>query len=233
MRAVVIHETGGPEVLTEEEIDRPEPGPGEVLVRVHAASLNPIDWKQRRSIESLPAVLGREISGVVEESNADGFAQGDEVFGSSASGGYAEYSTAEASRLARKPASLSHEQAAAIPVAGTTAWQSLFDTAGLASGQTALIAGAAGGVGHFAVQFAKNAGALVIGTASSHNRDFVLGLGAHEFIDYTAQNPADVAGGAADVVFDTVGVAESLVPTVRDGGFIVVIASAPPQEAAR
>jgi len=230
MRAVVIHETGGPEVLIEEEIDRPEPGDGEVLVRVHAASVNPVDWKQRRDNDSLPLVLGRDISGVVEASNAAGYGEGDEVFGSAASGGYAEYSTAEAARIARKPPGVSHEQAAAITVAGTTAWQSLFDKGGLESGQTALIAGGSGGVGHLAVQFAKNAGARVVATASGRNREFVLGLGADEFIDYTSDT---VPGDAADVVFDTVGVVDTLVPAVHEGGVIVVIATAPPEEAAR
>ena len=219
MRAVVIHETGGPEVLTEEEIDRPEPGDGEVLIRVHAASVNPVDWKQRQSMDSLPAVLGRDVSGTVEVSRADGFSEGDEVFGSSASGGYAEYSTAEGSRLAKKPTSLSYEQAAAIPVSGITAWQSLFDKGGLESGQTALIAGAAGGVGHFAVQFAKNAGALVLATASGRNREFLLGLGADEFIDYTKERPEEVVRDV-DLVLDAVGGPDTrrFLPTLKRGG---------------
>jgi NADPH:quinone reductase-like Zn-dependent oxidoreductase len=232
MHAVVIHETGGTDVLHEEDLDRPEPGEREVLIRVHAASVNPVDWKQRQNLDAgdLPAVLGKDVSGVVEVSNADGFSEGDEVFGNVDSGGYAEYATASAGTIARKPASISHEQAAAIPVSGITAWQSLFDKGGLQSGQTALVAGAAGGVGHFAVQFAKHAGATVIGTASGRNRDFVLGLGADEFVDYTAEEPPE---GAADLVFDTVGVAESLVPAVREGGAIIVIATAPPEEAAK
>src|SRR5438876_493464 len=170
MHAVVVHETGGPEVLRYEETERREPGDGEVLIQVHAASVNPIDWKYRRG-------------------------------------------------LAEKPAGVTHEQAAAIPVAGLTAWQALFDRGGLESGQTALIAGAAGGVGHFAVQFARHAGARAIGTGSSRNRDFVLGLGAEEYIDYTEQDVADAASGV-DVAFDTVGgeTTQSLLPAVRDGG---------------
>ena len=237
MRAIVTHETGGPEVMREEELPEPEPSDGEVLIRVRAASVNPIDWKARRGMTQVqvPTVLGRDISGTVEASRADGFAEGDEVFGWSASGGYAELSTAAAGGIAKKPAGISHEQAAAIPVAGITAWQALFDKGGLASGQTALVAGAAGGVGHFAVQFAKKvAGARTVGTGSAHSRDFVLEIGADQFVDYTQQEPAEAVDGA-DVVFDTVGgdTTPTLVPTVREGGIIVTIASAPPEDRAR
>jgi NADPH:quinone reductase-like Zn-dependent oxidoreductase len=236
MRAVVIYETGSPDVLHLEEAERPGPGDGEVLIRVHAASVNPVDWKYRRGLaeKELPAVLGNDVSGVVEESRADGFAEGDEVFGLVASGGYAELATASAAMIAEKPAAVSHEQAAAIPVAGLTAWQALFDRGGLQGGQTALIAGAAGGVGHFGVQFAKHAGARAIGTGSSRNRDFVLGLGADEYVDYTQQDVSDVVSGV-DVAFDTVGgeTTEALLPTVREGGILVTIAGAPPEDAAR
>jgi len=236
MQAVVIHETGDPDVLRYEEADRPEPGDGEVLIRVHAASVNPADWKSRRGSreEPLPRVLGYDVSGTIEISRADGFAEGDEVFGRSASGGYAEYSTASAAAIARKPEGMSHEQAAAIPVAGGTAWQALFDRGGLDSRQTALVAGAAGGVGHFAVQFAKVAGARAIGTGSTRNRDFVLGLGADEYVDYTQQDVGEAVSGA-DVALDTVGgdTTTALLPAVREGGVLVTIASAPPEEAAR
>ena len=236
MKAVVIHETGDPDVLRYEETDRPEPGDGEVLIRVHAASVNPADWKDRRGLRDkpLPRVLGFEMSGTVESSLADGFAEGDEVFGMSASGGYAEYSTASAAAIARKPAGLSHEEAATIPVAGGTAWQALLDRGGLHSGQTALVAGAGGGVGHFAVQFAKLAGARAIGTGSARNRDFVLGLGADEYVDYTEQDVGEAVSGV-DVAFDTVGgdTTASLLAAVREGGILVTIAGAPPEEAAR
>src|SRR6266480_2733428 len=237
MKAVLINETGSPDVLRYEEVDRPEPGDGEVLIRVAAASVNPVDWKQRRGVSEmqLPAILGRDASGTVELSRAQGFAEGDEVFGNVAGGGYAEFVTAAAGAIARKPAGLSHEQAAAIPVAGMTAWQALFDRGGLERGQTALIAGAAGGVGHFGVQFAaKVAGARAIGTGSSRNRDFVLGLGADEYVDYTEQDVSQVVSGV-DVAFDTVGAdtTQSLVPTVREGGVLVTIANAPPEEAAQ
>jgi NADPH:quinone reductase-like Zn-dependent oxidoreductase len=235
VRAVVIRETGGPEVLRFEEAERPEPGDGEVLVKVRAASVNPIDWKIRRGLrpKQLPAVLGNDVSGTVEISRAAGFAAGDHVFGFAASGGYAEFATASASTIAKKPARVSHEQAAAIPVAGLTAWQALFDRAGLQAGQTALIAGAAGGVGHFAVQFAKHAGARAVGSGSSRNRDFVLGLGADEYVDYTQQDVGESVSDV-DVAFDTVGgdTTQALLSTVRDGGALVTIAGAPPEQAA-
>ena len=234
MRAVLMRQTGDPEVLRLEEVDRPEPGEGEVLIRVRAASINPIDWKLRRGDRpmDLPAVLGNDVSGTVERSRAEGFAEGDEVFGMTPSGGYAEFATAPAPLIAIKPAGVSHEQAAAIPVAGMTAWQALFDRGGLARGQAALIAGAAGGVGHFAVQFAKHAGARAIGTGSARNREFVLGLGADEYVDYTSQSVAEIVSGV-DVAFDTVGgeTTHTLIPTVREGGLIVTIAGAPPEQA--
>jgi NADPH:quinone reductase-like Zn-dependent oxidoreductase len=236
MRAIVINETGGPEVLHLEEIDRPEPGEGEVLVRVQAAAVNPVDWKYRRSRASgsLPMVLGNDISGTVEVSRVDGFSEGDEVFGRSASGGYAEYSTAPGAGIAKKPEGVSHEEAAAIPVAGLTAWQALFDTAGLGEGQTAVVAGAAGGVGHLAIQFARAAGARVIGTGSAANRDFVLGLGADEYVDYAQQEVGEAISGA-DVALDTVGgeTTASLLPALREGGVLVTIAAEPPEQAAR
>src|SRR5215216_1978435 len=234
MRAVVMHETGNPDVLRYEEAERPEPGEGEVLIRVRAASVNPVDWKYRRGFvdKPLPAILGREVSGPVEVSRAEGFSEGDEVFGIAASGGYAEFATASAAEIAQKPVDVSHEQAAAIPVAGLTAWQ-VFGAAELAEGQTALIAGAAGGVGHFAVQVAKLGGARVIGTGSSRNRDFVLSLGAEQYVDYTQQDVAEAVSGV-DVAFDTVGgdTTQSLLPTVREGGILVTIAGPPPEEAA-
>jgi NADPH:quinone reductase-like Zn-dependent oxidoreductase len=235
MRAVVVHETGGPEVLRLEDVERPEPGEGQVLIAVRATAVNPIDWKYRRGLapKQLPAVLGSDVSGAVEVSRADGFAPGDEVFGFAATGGYAEFASTPSRMIVKKPAGLSHVQAAAIPVAAITAWQALFDRGGLERGQTALIAGAAGGVGHFAVQFAKRAGARVVGTGSARNREFVLGLGADEYVDYTQQDVGEVVSGV-DVAFDTVGgdTTRSLLPTLREGGVLVVIAGAPPEEEA-
>lgn len=235
MQVVEMQQTGGPEVLRLVEAARPEPGDGEVLVRVRAAAINPIDWKYRRGLmpKQLPAVLGSDISGVVESSRSERFATGDEVFGLAASGGYAEFAVSSAALLAPKPAGLAHEQAAALPVAGMTAWQALFDVGELRSGQSVLIAGAAGGVGHLAVQFARVAGVQAIGTASARNREFVLGLGAARFIDYAGEELAGVHG-EVDVAFDTVGGAttETLLDTLRPGGMIVTIAGGAPEQAA-
>jgi NADPH:quinone reductase-like Zn-dependent oxidoreductase len=236
MRAVLMSETGSPDVLRVEEVERPEPAEGEVLIRVHAISVNPIEWKYRRGIipKQLPAVLGSDVSGTIEVSRAEGFAEGDEVFGFAASGGYAEFATTSAAVIAKKPAGVSHEQAAAIPVAGLSAWQGLYDRARLERGQTALIAGAAGGVGHFAVQFAARVGTRTIGIGSSRNREFVLLLGADEYVDYTRQNVAEAVSDV-DVAFDTVGgeTTQSLLASVRRGGALITIAGTPPEEAAR
>jgi NADPH:quinone reductase-like Zn-dependent oxidoreductase len=236
VRAMLMRETGDPEVLRYEEAERPEIDEGQVLIAVRAASVNPADWKYRRGFmeQPLPAVLGLDVSGTVDASRADEFTAGDDVFGMAASGSYAEYATASAQAVAKKPHEIGHEQAAALPVAGMTAWQALFDRGGLERGQTALIAGAAGGVGHLAVQFAKRAGARVIGTGSSRNRDFVLGLGADEYVDYTQQDVAEVVTDV-DVAFDTVGAdtTQALLATVREGGVLITIANAPPEEAAR
>ena len=157
MKAVRINETGGPDVLGVEEVDTPAPGDGELLVRVKAASVNPVDWKYRRgdAPSELPITPGRDVAGTVEISRADAFAEGDAVLANVPGGGYAEFAAATAHSAARKPDALTWEQAAALPVAGMTAWQALFDRGGLEAGQTALIAGAAGGVGHLAVQFAE------------------------------------------------------------------------------
>lgn len=236
MEAVLVHETGGPEVLRLVQAPRPEPADGEVLIKVRAASVNPVDWKYRRGFapRQLPAVLGQDVSGTIEVSRVPGYDAGDDVFGFAPSGGYAEFATAPAAAIARKPSAVSHEQAAGIPVAGLTAWQALFDRGRLERGQTALIAGGAGGVGHFAVQLAHHAGATVIATGSSRNREFVLGIGADEYIDYTEQDVGQAASGV-DFALDTVGgeITESLLPAVREGGILVTIAAAPPEEAAR
>jgi len=211
MKAERIHGFGGPEVLKFEDVPRPNPGRNEVLVRVHAAGVNPIDWKIRRGQLGelrLPLVLGWDFSGVVESIGKDvsEFRVGDEIFGEAApgSGSYAEFALARTSQCARKPAALDHIHAAALPVVGSTAWQALFDIAGLRAGQTVLIHAAAGGVGSIAVQLARLKGARVIGTASSRNADFVRQLGADEVIDYRTGHFDDSVRGV-DVVLDTVG----------------------------
>lgn len=236
MQVVLLRQTGGPEVLSLEDAAPLEPAEDELLIRVRAASVNPIDWKYRRGLvpKQLPAVLGSDVSGSVDVSRAAGFAEGEDVFGFAASGAYAEFATTPAAMIAKKPAAVTHEQAAALPVAGLTAWQALFDRGGLERGQTTLIAGAAGGVGHLAVQLASRAGARVIGIGSSRNRDFVLGLGADEYIDYTRQDVGEAVSGV-DLAFDTVGgeTTETMLGTVREGGILVTIAGAAPGEAAR
>lgn len=230
MKAVIIHATGDADVLRLEEVERPEPGEDEVLIRVQAAAVNPVDWKYRRGLvqRELPAVLGEDVSGTVAVSRADGFAPGDRVFGVTTSGGYAEYATAAATAIALKPDALSFEHAAALPVSGMTAWQGLFDRGRLDAGQTVLIVGAAGGVGHLAAQFAKHAGARVIGTGSPRNREFVLSLGADDFVDYTSRDVADAVSGV-DLALDTVGGATTalLFPALREGGTLVTIAYPP------
>ncbi|HEX3518683.1 MAG TPA: NADP-dependent oxidoreductase [Solirubrobacteraceae bacterium] len=231
-----MRQTGGPEVLNLEDVDAPEPGEDEVLIRVHAVSVNPIDWKFRRGLypKELPVVLGNDISGTVVSSRAAGYGEGDEVFGFTSSGGYAELATASAGGIAHKPAAITHEQAAAIPVGGLTAWQALFDHGSLEAGQSVLIAAAAGGVGHFAVQLAKRADARTIGIGSARNRDFVMGLGADEYIDYTKESVNDAVSDV-DVAFDAVGgqSTEELLGAVRPGGVLVTIANAAPEQQAQ
>ncbi|MCF0087408.1 NADP-dependent oxidoreductase [Streptomyces jietaisiensis] len=215
MRAVTQKEFGGREVLSVEEVARPEPLPTEVLVRVHAAGVNPVDWKTREGqgmagLQSLPLTLGWDVSGVVEEVGfgVTTLAPGDEVYGMPwfprAAGGYAEYVTAPARQWARKPASLDHVHAAAVPLAALTAWQILTDTARVRAGQRVLITAAAGGVGHFAVQFARHLGAHVIGTAGAGRHAWLKELGAQETIDYTATRFEEAASDV-DVVVDLVG----------------------------
>ncbi|HWP34170.1 MAG TPA: NADP-dependent oxidoreductase [Thermodesulfobacteriota bacterium] len=221
MKAVRIHEYGGPEVLRYEDAPRPEPGDGDVLVRVHAAGVNPVDWKVREGYlrkavpHRLPLVLGWDLSGTVERlgPGASGFAPGEAVYARpdlARDGAYAEFIAVRAAELAPKPASLDHVQAAAVPLAALTAWQALFDapapytSIGLSPGQTILIHGAAGGVGHFAVQLARWRGARVIATASGKNERFVRELGADEFVDYTRQRFEEVVR-EVDAVLDTVG----------------------------
>ena len=215
MRAVTIREFGGPEVLTAEKIARPEPLPTEVLVRVHAAGINPVDWKTRAGqgmagLQTMPLILGWDVSGVVEEVGfgVTTLAPGDEVYGMPwfprAAGAYAEFVTAPSRHFARKPASIGHVEAAALPLAALTAWQALVDTAGVKAGQRVLVHAAAGGVGHLAVQFARHLGAEVVATAREPRHAWLKELGADEVIDYTQQRFEDVTGDV-DVVIDLVG----------------------------
>ncbi|WNV84387.1 NADP-dependent oxidoreductase [Umezawaea sp. Da 62-37] len=229
MRAVLQTALGGPEVLRVAEVDRPAPGPGEVLVRVHAAGVNPVDAIVRAGLYPLlgepPFVLGWDVSGVVEQAGG-GYQVGDEVYGMprfpGAANAYAEYVTAPADDLARKPASLDHVHAAALPLAVLTAWQGLVDGAEIAEGQRVLVHGAAGGVGHLAVQIAKAHGAHVIALAGAAKHEFVRGLGADEVIDYQATDFTTVLADL-DVVFDSVRQSDRSLTVLRPGGVLVTI----------
>jgi len=193
MKAARIHEFGESSVLRYEEVPTPEPASDQVLIRIHAAGINPVDGKIRegtfRFRPELPAILGRDVSGVVEKSESKDFREGDEVFGmlDYHRGSYAEYGVAAPNEIVKKPAGLDHLHAGSIGVAALTAWQAVFDNGELHSGQQVLIHGGAGGVGHYAVQFAAAAGAQVVATASANDLEFVRSLGATEVIDYKAQ----------------------------------------------
>ncbi|WP_405921871.1 NADP-dependent oxidoreductase [Streptomyces sp. NBC_00122] len=234
MRAVVVSQWGGPEVLTETELDRPEPGMGEVLVRVHAAGVNPVDWKTRASGALIPwgpvPQVGWDVSGTVEAVGPGVTLHrvGDEVYGMprfpQQAGAYAQYVAAPARHFARKPASLDHVQAAALPLAALTAWQALVDTAGVSAGQRVLVHAAAGGVGHLAVQIAKARGAYVIGTASAGKHDLLRGLGADEVIDYRTTDFEDAVADV-DVVIDAIGgdYGQRSLKVLKPGGHLVTL----------
>jgi NADPH:quinone reductase-like Zn-dependent oxidoreductase len=244
MKAVRIHEYGGPEVLKYEDGPRPAPGTGEVLIRVHAAGINPMDWKVRAGYlkdylpYKLPMVPGWDVSGVIEATGAGvtRWQQGQEVYARpdiSRDGAYAEYVVVREGEIALKPHSIDHVRAAAVPLAALTAWQALFDAAGLSAGQKILIQGAAGGVGSFAVQLAKWKGAHVIGTASGGNQAFLRTLGADETLDYE-KTRFEEAVHDVDVVLDTIGgdtMARSW-QTLKKGGILVSINGQPTAEEA-
>ncbi|MDB4956909.1 MAG: Bifunctional protein: zinc-containing alcohol dehydrogenase [Myxococcales bacterium] len=211
MKAVRIHKFGGPEVLTYEDVEPPDPGPNEVLLRVRAAGVNPADWKVRSGTlgqAKLPLILGFDVSGTVERTGAAAkeFNLGDELFGRvpiGRDGAYAEFVAVPATELVKKPSSIDHIHAAAIPVAGLTAWQAL-DAMQLSSGQTVLVHGAAGAVGSFATQLARFRGLNVIATAPGEDAAFVRELGAALVIDYKSQRFEDVVHDV-DAVLDVVG----------------------------
>src|SRR5579875_84246 len=207
MKAVQIRRLGGPEVLQYAEIERPLPQSGEVLVQVHAAGVNPVDWGSRSyplptttgsPLASFPYILGWDLAGtlVATATGVTRFSPGDAVYGMPRFPGeakaYSEYTAVPASDIARKPTNLSWEQAAALPMAALTAWQALFDTAQLQEGETVFISGGSGGVGHLAIQLAKWKGARVIAATSTHNLSFVRELGADVVIDYTCQTLEEI-----------------------------------------
>ncbi|MBK3564190.1 NADP-dependent oxidoreductase [Streptomyces sp. MBT62] len=230
MRVITQQTLGGPEVLTIVDASEPRPLPTEVLVRVRAIGLNPLEARLRAGefplIGRPPFVLGWDISGVVEEASTWRFRPGDEVFGMPlfprAAHAYGEVVSAPALHLARKPGSLSHVEAAALPVVGLTAWQGLVDLGGVSAGDRVLVHGGGGGVGHVAIQIAKALGAYVIATASGSKRKFVESFGADEVIDYTE---VDFAGAVRDidVVLDTIGgdTVQRSLDVLRPGGHLV------------
>lgn len=232
MRAIVQRSFGTPEVLEVTEVDRPTPLPSEIVVRVQAIGLNPVEAIVRAGLFPLigqpPFILGWDVSGVVEEvvPGVNRFRPGDEVFGMPffprAANAYAEYVAAPSRQFARKPATIDHVHAAALPLAGLTAWQSLIDIADLKTGQRILVHGAAGGVGHLAVQIAKSRGAYVIGTASAGKHEFVRSLGADEMIDYRAVDFAEQVRDV-DVVFEVIGgdYAMRSVQVLKPGGLLI------------
>ncbi|BAL89026.1 putative alcohol dehydrogenase [Actinoplanes missouriensis 431] len=239
MRAITQQRFGGAEVLQVAEVPRPEPLPTEVLVRVVAAGLNPVDVKTREGggmagvLGEPPFILGWDVSGVVE---AVGFGvhtlkPGDEVYGMPwfprQAGGYAEYVTAPSRHFARRPLSISHEASAAVPLAALTAWQALTAATTVKPGQRVLIHAAAGGVGHFAVQFAKHLGAHVIGTARSGKHAWLRSIGADEVVDYTAVRFEDAVRDV-DLVIDLVGDEETglrSLETLTPGGLLIAVPS--------
>ena len=242
MQAIVFDQFGGPDVLQSRDIDTPEAGPGQVLVRVHATSVNPVDTKIRQHGDQYgiepPVVLGYDVAGTVEAvgDGVDDLAVGDEVFYTpelNASGAYAEYHVADAGIVVVKPPSLSMEEAAAIPLAACTAWQALVTRCRLEVGELVLIHGG-GGVGHFAVQIAHAAGAEVVVVGNGEMRDTLLDLGADRFVDYESGDfEAEVddlsCGLGANVVFDTVGgdtLAESVGALAEWGRMATIVGDA-------
>ncbi|MFG2632146.1 NADP-dependent oxidoreductase [Streptomyces sp. NPDC048473] len=244
MRAISQDVHGAPDVLKEVRLPKPVPGPSQILVAVHAAGVNPTDWKHRANgffLDRLPLVLGWDVSGVVEAVGygVTLFKPGDEVFGMLpypyGVGSHAEYVTAPARAFARKPAGIDHVQAGALPLAALTAYQALVDTADVRPGQRVLIHAAAGGVGHLAVQIAKSRGAYVIGTASAPKHDFVRALGADEMIDYRSVDFAEAVKNI-DVVLDPLAgeTRTRSLNVLRPGGILVsLLSGGSPDEARR
>jgi NADPH:quinone reductase-like Zn-dependent oxidoreductase len=237
VRAVVQHRYGQPEVLAIEEVPIPEPIPTEIQVRVHAAGVNPVDFKTREGkgvaavLGEPPVRLGWDVSGVVTAvgGGVTRFEVGDEVFGMPwfprQAGAYAEYVTAPSRHFAAKPHALSHEEAGALPLAGLTAWQIVVDTIALEGGADVLVHGAGGGVGHLAVQIARARGAKVIGTARAEQAEWLRGLGADRVIDYRSERFEELVSDL-DAVIDFTGAnGERSLPVLRPGGILVSVPS--------
>ena len=239
MKAVRINQFGGPEVLTIEEMERPVPAPDELLVKVYASGVNPVDWVIRQGANdnlrpylTLPMTLGWDAAGIVEEmgSEVTGFQKGDAVYGVPnfpGNGSYAEYCVAKATQFALKPHSLRFTEAAGVPLAALTAWTGMFAHGKLQAGQRILIQGASGGVGSFAVQFAKAKGAYVIGIASTNNIEYLRQLGADEVINYKAQPFEDLVHDV-DVVLEASPIRDNRerirsVSVLKEGGILVSV----------
>ena len=239
MKAVSIYGYGGPSVLHYEDAPKPHPGTGEVLVRVHAAGVNPIDWKIREGelkgllAHTFPLILGWDVSGTVEALGAGvlRFKVGDEVYSRPdilRDGAYAEFVVIRESEVALKPKAIDHIHAAAMPLDCLAAWQTLIETAALAAGQRVLIHAGSGGVGHFAVQIARARGAFVIATTSARNHAFVRDLGVEQVVDYDTERFEEVVR-PVDVVLDTVGgdTQTRSWKVVKEGGMLVSLVSEP------
>jgi NADPH:quinone reductase-like Zn-dependent oxidoreductase len=242
MKAVRFHQYGGPEVLVYEDAPKPVPESGDVLVKVHATSVNPIDWKGRAgylkmlSEYPMPFIVGWDVSGVVESAGKDvtQWKPGDEVYGRPdiwRQGAYAEYIAVRAGEIARKPKNLDHVHSAALPLAGLTAWQALFEAADLKPGQKVLIHAAAGGVGHLAVQFAKLNGLYVAGTASRRNQNFLKQLGCDLPINYESTRFEDVVQDF-DAVIESMGgeIRNRSWKVLKKGGILVALIGPPASE---
>jgi NADPH:quinone reductase-like Zn-dependent oxidoreductase len=244
MQAARIHTFGAADVVTLDDVPKPQPKRDEVLVKVHAASVNPVDYKIRSGQypkvqrEQLPMTLGRDVAGVVERCGeaVTSCKKGDSVYAmlDGGSGGYAEYAIVKEHDLAKKPKSLDYREAAAVPLAALTAWQGLFDHGKLESGQHVLIHGGAGGVGHFAIQFAKEKGATVSTTVASEDVDFVHELGVDRAIDYRNERFEDRVRDV-DLVLDLVGgdAQERSWNVLRESGALISTLSQPSQDKAR
>ncbi len=244
MKAAAFRAYGGPEVLEILEVEKPRPGPSEVLVEVHAVSINPIDWKMRQGLLkdffplTFPRIVGRDMAGVVVELGAGvtGVKAGDRVYAladAAKQGTLAEFLPIDAGLVRAMPAGLDFVPAAALPLAFLTAWISIVQAGELKRGERILIHAGAGGVGGLAIQIAKNIGATVITTCSAHNADYVKELGADEVIDYRSTDFSTAVRGL-DIVYDTVGgdVYERSLKTLKPGGRLVWIRATPPQGAA-
>ncbi len=245
MKAVRIHKYGDESVLSYEEAPMPVLEPDDVLIRGVAAAVNPVDWKIREGYlrqmipYDLPLTLGWDVSGVVEDVGArvSRFKVGDPVFSRpdiQRNGTYAEFVAVRESEVAPKPQRVSHVEAASLPLAGITAWTSLFKAGGVQSGQRVLIHAASGGVGSLAVQLAKERGAWVAATTSGRNSDFVKSLGADEVVDYQKVRFSEVLRDM-DMVFDTLGgeVQEESWKVLKPGGILVSVISPPPEDRAK